>query len=328
MDEQARKALRDEIFGWYWDKRSLGPGAAYSLMLDFIDRAKRRQVTEFGVTLKRGQYRYVVKDILEEYRVSAQAFRSLCNKLSNMKLIKVQHQSNMKASIVTICNFNSYVPLERKSNKTSNKNLTEVQQNIVSKSNKSVTNQYIGTRADAHVNNNNKNIIYNNNKNNNIPERASAGARARASAHDANPAASDRPPLFAEIAEASKDEAWLRTLADSYHVTLESVVAMFGPFREECLNSGKESHESLADCKKHFHNWLRIQLRNKRQDGKASTHAAPHGGKGIVFANTEPAIAIPTREENEAHYRACLIWARQNAEEEQVQRRKRQLQGA
>ncbi len=253
MDEKLIDQLEDEIYSWYWARNGPSPALAVALMQRFINKAEKRACTKEGATLKRGQYRFVAKELERLMHIDTQPFRTLLSALISHKLITKQHQSNKRATIITICNYNSYMPCKNKSNK---KPTTKQHQ-----SNEIPTN-HKGTHDNIIINNNDK--VKDEAKNYYLDSQQRGGAPARVHRRSSGGEA----PIYAEIAEIANDRSWLEVLAMNYHKTIESIMPMFGMFRTECLASGKTRHDSIADCKSHFNNWLRIQLQRKADDGK------------------------------------------------------------
>lgn len=253
MNNEQLKRLEDEIYSWYWARNGPSPALADALMQRFITRAEPRACTKDGADLKRGQYRFVAKELGNLMHIDTQPLRTLLSVLSNHKLIIKQHQSNKRATIITVCNYNSYMTCKNKSNNKP----TSIQH----QSNKNLTN-YKGTHDNIIINNNDK-VNYEAKKYY-LDSQQRGGAPARVHRRSSGGEA----PIYGEIAEIANDRSWLEVLAMNYHKTIESIMPMFGMFRTECLASGKTRHDSIADCKSHFNNWLRIQLQRKADDGK------------------------------------------------------------
>lgn len=254
MDERRINELEDMIYSWYWARNGPSPALAVALMVRFVNKAKRRACVEEGAALKRGQYRFVAKKLERLMHIDTQPFRTILSALINHKLITKQHQSNKRATIITVCNFNDYVPLRKQSNKKPTTKQHET--------NNKPTN-YKGTHDNNIINNNRKVDVEA--KKYYLDSQGSTGTRARGGGRSSG----GELPIYAEIAEIANDRSWLEALAMNYHrKSIEEIMPMFALFRNECLASGKTRHDSIADCKSHFNNWYRIQLQRKADDGK------------------------------------------------------------
>ena len=251
MDEKRIGELEDMIYGWYWARNGPSPAIAYALMMRFIIKAKKRSCVEEGAALKRGQFRFIATSLQKEMHITPQSYKTICAALTNHKLTSFQHQSNKKATIVTICKYSDYFPLKRQSNKKPTTKQYET--------NNKPTN-YIGTHDNNIINNNRKVGVeaY-------LDSQQRGGAPARASGRNSG----GELPIYNEIAEIANDRPWLEALAMNYHKkSIEEIKPMFALFRNECLASGRTRHDSIADCKSHFNNWYRIQLQRKAENGK------------------------------------------------------------
>lgn len=83
-----------------------------------------------------------------------------------------------------------------------------------------------------------------------------------------SPPPSPPPTLEGEIAALKGDMCWLDQLQVLHGMDTATLEAKLDEFRLHCAADGKERHESLADAKQHFNNWLRITAGKQTGYGK------------------------------------------------------------
>lgn len=252
IDEKKINQMENYILSMYWARNGPSPALACWMMGYFIRHAETKACVREGVSLKRGQIRIIAKEFCETWHIPQQTFRTICNKMSNTKLTSIQHQTNKRATIVTICNYSNYEVVPKRTN-------TKVTPNQ-HQSNTKVTNHKVSRAHEDNIIINNENK-YNNNYYLDSQQRGGAPARGHG-----RPSCGE-VPLLGEIASLSADEAWLEIICMNYHLSKSDVTLRLGMFRSECLASGKTEHGSIADCKSHFNNWLRVQLQNRNGNG-------------------------------------------------------------
>ena len=76
----------------------------------------------------------------------------------------------------------------------------------------------------------------------------------------------DTTRLDAEITALASSQQRMEVLAMREHLTVEEVRARLQEFRLECMAQGTLSHRNLEDTFRHFGNWIRIRLKNERQE--------------------------------------------------------------
>ena len=76
----------------------------------------------------------------------------------------------------------------------------------------------------------------------------------------------DTTRLDAEITVLASSQQRMEVLAMREHLTVEEVRARLQEFRLECMAQGTLSHRNLEDTFRHFGNWIRIRLKNERQE--------------------------------------------------------------
>ena len=81
------------------------------------------------------------------------------------------------------------------------------------------------------------------------------------------------PTLEGEIAALKGDMCWLDQLQVLHGMDTGTLKARLDEFRLHCAADGKERHESLADAKQHFNNWLRVTAEKQRSYGNRNRNA-------------------------------------------------------
>jgi hypothetical protein len=92
--------------------------------------------------------------------------------------------------------------------------------------------------------------------------------------------------LEEEISLMKTDEIWLDQLQVLHHIDSSVLINRLDDFKAQCLADGKENgHNSIADAKQHFNNWLRKTKRNydtpkpDRHNQRRSNVLAPNAEK-------------------------------------------------
>lgn len=296
MDEKRMNELEDLIYGWYWARNGPSPALAFALMSRFIRRAEPRACTREGAALKRGQYRFVSKELESLMHIGTQTMRTLISVLSNHKLIIKQHQSNKRATIITVCNYNSYWQCKNKSNS----NPTAIQH----QSNMTPTN-YIGTRDNINNINNIKGL-----DNAYLDSQWRAGARTRGGGRSSGVGRSKvdgRAPIDDEIDVIANDGAWIAAVAEYHGINANAVVRWLGIWRSFCKADSKQSKGhggDLDECKSHFNAWLKKQIA-VQPSGKAQRNAEATAGR-----KQKTDADVPSWESREEYEKAAEAWAK------------------
>ena len=95
-----------------------------------------------------------------------------------------------------------------------------------------------------------------------------------------------RQTLDEEIEILRNDEIWLDGLQGLHSMHKDKLRERLPDFRLQCIADGKEGgHQSIADAKQHFNNWLRINKNKKRttQNGNAKANI----GFSVTAASAE-----------------------------------------
>jgi len=71
--------------------------------------------------------------------------------------------------------------------------------------------------------------------------------------------------LAAEIQQLRSSPLWLENVAMRFKLSIEQVDQRISDFMIDCRSRGTEKHESIQEAKRHFNDWLRIQLNVQNQ---------------------------------------------------------------
>lgn len=82
----------------------------------------------------------------------------------------------------------------------------------------------------------------------------------------------DPPRLDREIAEISRDNAWVESVCVLFQLSPEQLTPYISCFRIECKASGILGHDGIPDCKNHFKSWLRLQIERKQKNEQSERH--------------------------------------------------------
>ena len=82
--------------------------------------------------------------------------------------------------------------------------------------------------------------------------------------------------------------SWLEQIMMRHKVTEPDLDVLFGEFAAECRCNGLERHVDINDAKRHFNNWLRIYLKQQRnQNGTKDRGHRPSASENIAAAQRE-----------------------------------------
>ncbi len=82
--------------------------------------------------------------------------------------------------------------------------------------------------------------------------------------------------------------SWLEQIMMRHKVTEPDLDVLFGEFAAECRCNGLERHVDINDAKRHFNNWLRIYIRQQRnQNGTKDRGHRPSASENIAAAQRE-----------------------------------------
>ena len=65
------------------------------------------------------------------------------------------------------------------------------------------------------------------------------------------------------------DEVWVEVTAMQSHLSRDDVISRLADFRKHCIAQGHGKHRNIVDFKSHFVNWLRIKLKDERNNNGA-----------------------------------------------------------
>ena len=69
-----------------------------------------------------------------------------------------------------------------------------------------------------------------------------------------------------EIKQLRTETAWIENSCMLHHIEVGTIGDWLARFALQCKADGKLRHDSLADAKRHFNNWLRIQQQQNRHE--------------------------------------------------------------
>lgn len=78
-----------------------------------------------------------------------------------------------------------------------------------------------------------------------------------------------------DVEEMKKDTMWQEMICMKHKLKLQDLDELFDEFVLECNCGAIECHQNIADAKKHFHSWLRIYLKNKRNGTNTNRRNTP-----------------------------------------------------
>ena len=65
------------------------------------------------------------------------------------------------------------------------------------------------------------------------------------------------------------DEIWVEVTAMQSHLSRDDIIRRLADFRKHCIAQGHGKHRDIGDFKSHFVNWLRIKLKDERNNNGA-----------------------------------------------------------
>lgn len=219
--------------GWIKIDRSLldwewfGKAEMIQLLVYLIFKANIEDKKWQGIIVKRGQLVTSVATISADLGLTSQKVRTCLDRLRQSETISIK--TTNRFSLITICNYVRYQDFSDLAQQTNNKQITNKQQ---------TNNKQITTTKEY----NNINIINNNDDNN----------------------ACVREENFSE--ELKKDQMWLEVMAKNYGLaSTQAVTEWLDKFNtnNQCRDN---THSSLSDYRKHFNDWLRIQIREIKKN--------------------------------------------------------------
>lgn len=69
--------------------------------------------------------------------------------------------------------------------------------------------------------------------------------------------------IDSEVQKLLSSQEWMESVAMRFHLTIQQVEEHLSGFAIDCRSRGTEKHESIQEAKRHFNDWLRIQLREQ-----------------------------------------------------------------
>lgn len=221
--------------GWIKIDRSLldwewfGNAEMIQLLVYLIFKANIEDKKWQGIIVKRGQLVTSVATISADLGLTSQKVRTCLDRLRQSETISIK--TTNRFSLITICNYVRYQDFSDLAQQTNNKQITNKQQ---------TNNKQITTTKEY----NNINIINNNDDN--------------------NACACVCEEEFST--ELKQDQMWLEVMAKNYGLASTQAVAEWLDKFNTNNQCRDNTHSSLSDYRKHFNDWLRIQIREIKKN--------------------------------------------------------------
>ncbi len=221
--------------GWIKIDRSLldwewfGNAEMIQLLVYLIFKANIEDKKWQGIIVKRGQLVTSVATISADLGLTSQKVRTCLDRLRQSETISIK--TTNRFSLITICNYVRYQDFSNLAQQTNNKQITNKQQ---------TNNKQITTTKEY----NNINIINNNDDN--------------------NACACVREEEFST--ELKQDQMWLEVMAKNYGLASTQAVAEWLDKFNTNNQCRENTHSGLSDYRKHFNDWLRIQIREIKKN--------------------------------------------------------------
>ena len=214
------------LLDWEW----FGNAEMIQLLVYLIFKANIEDKKWQGIIVKRGQLVTSVATISADLGLTSQKVRTCLDRLRQSETISIK--TTNRFSLITICNYVRYQDFSDLAQQTNNKQITNKQQ----------TNNKQITTTKEYIN------IYNNNI---IDDDDNACVRA----------------CEVEFStELKQDQMWLEVMAKNYGLASTQAVAEWLDNFNTNNQCRDNTHSSLSDYRKHFNDWLRIQIREIKKN--------------------------------------------------------------
>ncbi|MBE6294252.1 MAG: hypothetical protein E7090_06170 [Bacteroidales bacterium] len=221
---------------WQW----FGKAETLQLFLYLLVNANTEDRYWQGILVKRGQIVVTIPMLVEVLDSTVQKVRTNLERLSTSH--EINRQVTNKYSIITICNYDSYIDVKTDNQQTTNKQLTDT---------KEIKKENIPPIPPI--------------KEKNKEKYSSSSSSACACACEEN---------FIEFFK--RDRIWGEVVEMRYGLQPNSISKWINDFSLD-LQCRDVAHKNLQDAKRHFCDWLRIQLKEKKYEQKThSTGKAEH----------------------------------------------------
>lgn len=214
------------LLDWEW----FGNAEMIQLLVYLIFKANIEDKKWQGIIVKRGQLVTSVATISADLGLTSQKVRTCLDRLRQSETISIK--TTNRFSLITICNYVRYQDFSDLAQQTNNKQITNKQQ---------TNNKQITTTKEY----NNINIINNNDDDNNACVRACEEEFST---------------------ELKQDQMWLEVMAKNYGLASTQAVAEWLDKFNTNNQCRENTHSSLSDYRKHFNDWLRIQIREIKKN--------------------------------------------------------------
>jgi hypothetical protein len=216
---------------WQWFQKA----DTLQLFLYLLVNANTEDRYWQGILLKRGQIIVTIPTLAETLGSTVQKVRTNLERLSTSH--EINRQTTNKYSIITICNYDSYINSKTPNQQTTNRQLTDNQQ-----TKKETTKENIPPTPPI--------------KENNKENISTSSTCARES--------------FIGILK--RDRMWGEVVEMRYHLPPNALGKWIDDFSLD-IQCRDTEHKDLQDAKRHFCDWLRIQLRYNGQKTNPTSKA-------------------------------------------------------
>lgn len=274
-----------------WNEaRTFSSGEAW---LDLIQSARfdaaPRKVCIGGreVVFSRGQYPASIRYLADKWKWTSKRVRAFLSFLRKDGRIEID--STQGINIITLCNYDKYNRLEDNDSLTDDSIFSEKDTGTglgtrLGTINKLNANNLDGSRAQgwaqgrAHPqkSGHTEGTILRKEKKEYIYSTTSTPSRA----------CTREENLEDFFEESKKSQTWLEDMCMRFHVTPDELIRSLDEFRLECKCKQTE-HIDASDMRRHFHDWLRIQINNKlQQRGRGGRHYQSNAEQADEYARS------------------------------------------
>lgn len=210
----------------------------YSARYETSEMTLRVGTCKTEITWRRGQYPASIRFLTKKWGWSIRKVKSFLKYLQEENMIEIDDTQGV--SIITLLNFDkyNYNPIDG----TPNGTLNLLKDSELNQKAEHQTEQ-VAKKRNTCGTNTNKDIIIS----------STTTSRAYMCACEEN--------FFVEL---RKSQIWLENMCMRFHLSTSSVVTYIDEFELECKCKG-HIPENISDLKRHFHDWLRIQIQKKQK---------------------------------------------------------------
>lgn len=233
---------------WEWYKDS----NTKCLFLHLVLKANLESKDWKGIVVQRGQLATSLTTLQKETGLTIRAIRTGLKRLT--KCHTIDTQSDTRFTIITICNYDNYQYFSEASDTRNDKQVTHE----------------VTTTKEEYI----------------LSSSTTSTVRAREGLSSSSGVRPDG--IDGDISMLRGSPSWLEQIMMRHKVTEPDLDVLFGEFAAECRCNGLERHVDINDAKRHFNNWLRIYIRQQRnQNGTKDRGHRPSASENIAAAQRE-----------------------------------------